>query len=120
MTIVHLNDVYEILPVEGRSLLPALRGRSSADGTLYWEHTGNAAIRRGRWKLVRDWPSPWELYDLERDRTELVDLAGRHPELVAELAAAWDAWARRIGVIPFEETVRLYADLGRPPREAMG
>ncbi len=110
----------EILPVEGRSLLPALRGRSSADGTLYWEHTGNAAIRRGRWKLVRDWPSPWELYDLERDRTELVDLAEGHPGLVAELSAEWDAWARRIGVIPFEETVRLYADLGRPPREAMG
>ena len=53
----------EIVPYEGRSLLPALRGESAPDGTLYWEHTGNAAIRRGPWKLVRDYPQPWELYE---------------------------------------------------------
>ena len=59
----------DIIPFEGRSLLPALRGKSSPDGTLYWEHTGNAAIRRGRWKLVRDYPGPLGAYDLSRDRT---------------------------------------------------
>src|SRR5207237_168526 len=42
-----------IIPYEGRSLLPALRGESVPEATLYWEHTGNAAVRRGQWKLVR-------------------------------------------------------------------
>ena len=65
----------EIQPCEGRSFLPALQGKASPDGTLYWEHTGNAAIRRGRWKLVREHPKPWELYDMASDRCELHDLA---------------------------------------------
>jgi len=64
-----------ILPCEGRSLLPALRGKSSPDGALYWEHTGNAAIRRGPWKLVREYPAPWELYDMSKDRSEQHNLA---------------------------------------------
>ena len=29
------------------------------------------------WKLVRDYPEPWELYDLAHDRSELDDLAAR-------------------------------------------
>ena len=49
---------------------------------MFWEHEGNAAVRIGRWKLVRDYPRPWELYDMEADRTELHDLAAQHPERV--------------------------------------
>ena len=110
----------DITPCEGRSLMPALRGKHSPDGTLYWEHTGNAAIRRGPWKLVRDYPQPWELYDLSRDRAELHDLAAQQPELVAELAREWQVWADRVGVLPWETTLDIYAQRGQPPREAMG
>jgi arylsulfatase A-like enzyme len=110
----------DIVPFEGRSMLPALRGRSSRDGALYWEHTGNAAIRRGKWKLVRDYPQPWELYDMENDRTELDDLAAIHPEVVRELDSQWQAWAERVGVIPWPVTQAIYAEQGKLPREAMG
>jgi arylsulfatase A-like enzyme len=110
----------DIQPCEGRSLLPALRGRSSPDGTLYWEHTGNAAIRRGRWKLVREYPHAWELYDIQHDRAEQHDLAARHPERVAELQAAWCAWAERIGVIPWETTLGVYAQRGLGEFDAAG
>ncbi len=55
-------------------------------------------MRQGRWKLVSRWPWPWRLHDLEADRTELVDLSGNHPEVVAELSLAWDRWAKRSGV----------------------
>ena len=41
-----------ILPMEGRSLLPALRGEPSQPRTLFWEHEGNRAARDGKWKLV--------------------------------------------------------------------
>jgi len=110
----------EILPLEGRSFLPALRGTPLPHGALYWEHTGNAAIRRGRWKLVRDYPRDWELYDLEHDRSELDDLASQQPGLVRELAAEWQAWADRVGVIPWPVTEAIYAERGQTPREAMG
>ncbi|MBF8186989.1 arylsulfatase, partial [Nonomuraea sp. K274] len=66
---------------EGRSILPALRGDPMPDAPLYWEHIGNAAIRHGRWKLVRAHPGDWELYDIETDRTELLDRAAEHPEV---------------------------------------
>jgi hypothetical protein len=33
--------------------------------------------------------TPWELYDLAKDRAEAHDLAAQHPEKVTELAAIW-------------------------------
>jgi arylsulfatase len=69
---------------------------------LFWEHEGNRAVRDGDWKLVAEGPgAPWELYDLKADRTELHDLAAQQPARVRELAAAWEAWARRANVIPW-------------------
>jgi arylsulfatase len=91
-----------ILPMEGRSLVPALDNVPIQRDALYWEHEGNAAIRVGDWKLVRlGRGGPWELYDLKADRTELHDLADAKPELVRELAAKWDAWAERTHVKPY-------------------
>ena len=68
---------------------------------LYWEHEGNRAVRRGRWKLVAEHDGSWELYDLETDRTELDDLADREPETRDELVEMYDAWADRVGVQPW-------------------
>lgn len=104
-------DTYEgrpILPLEGRSLLPTLRGEPVAARPLFWEHEGNAAVRLGRWKLVRKYPGPWELHDMEADRTELHDLAARYPERVAAMVDDYAAWAARCGVIPRERILALY------------
>lgn len=86
--------------LRGRSMLPSWRDRRKApdDHPLYFEHEGNAAIRSGRWKGVRKHGEPWELYDLDRDRTETCDLAAVRPGLLAKLTADWTAWARRCGV----------------------
>ncbi len=89
----------EILPMEGRSLLPAARGKPAAPRVLFWEHEGNRAARDGRWKLVARKGQPWELYDVEADRAELHDLSAREPDSVARLAKAWDDWAARCFVI---------------------
>lgn len=101
-----------IPPVEGRSLLPVLRGEANPDRDLFWEHEGNSAVRRGRWKLVRKHRHPWELYDIEADRTELRNLAPEHPELVTDLERAYQAWADRCGVIPRERVLEIYAERG--------
>lgn len=91
-----------ILPMEGRSLVPAFADKAVERDALFWEHEGNAAIRVGDWKLVRFGRNgPWELYNLKADRTELHDLAADEPERAKELAAKWDAWAERTNVKPY-------------------
>ncbi|NOX56908.1 MAG: arylsulfatase [Planctomycetes bacterium] len=96
----------EIQPMEGVSLVPAFDGRPlRRPDAIYWEHEGNRAVRVGKWKLVAKGASgPWELYDMEKDRTEMHDLAAAHPEKVRELAARWEAWARRARVKPWPWT----------------
>lgn len=103
---------------EGSSMLPALRGHHAPEPTLYWEHIGNAAIRRGRWKLVREYPLGWELYDIHTDRTELRDLAGQHPDIVDALAADWQRWAGRVGVVPWDRMLDATVRAGQPPAAA--
>jgi arylsulfatase A-like enzyme len=87
--------------LEGVSLRPALEGRSLRRNTpLFWEHESNRAVRDGKWKLVAKEGSPWELYDMEKDRTEMNDLSAAQPRVVKRLAAEWDAWAARAKVLP--------------------
>jgi arylsulfatase len=49
---------------------------------------------------------PWELYDIEADRTEQHDLIDQQPELAKELIAQWEAWAKRADVGPWPGGVR--------------
>jgi arylsulfatase len=69
----------------------------------FWEHEGNRAVRQGKWKLVSRFSGGWELYDLEADRTELHDLAGKHPDVVKELLGRYEKWAARVGVRPWDK-----------------
>jgi len=89
---------HTILPLEGRSLLPVLKGEPAPPRTLFFEHEGNRAVRENRWKLVSLKGHPWELYDFEKDRSELNDVAAQQPEIAARLAKAWDEWAERCHV----------------------
>jgi arylsulfatase len=93
-------------------MLPGWRGNAEPEHDLFWEHEGNAAVRRGRWKLVRKFPGPWELYDMIEDRAELVDRASALPRIVQELAQAFGRWAEDCRVIPRENIVREYAKRG--------
>ena len=91
-----------VQPMEGVSLAPAFSGKPIArPQPLFWEHEGNRAIRSGEWKLVSKHPGGWELYHMTTDRTEMNDLAAQQPERVKEMAALWDAWAKRVGVMPW-------------------
>lgn len=93
-----------LTPLPGKSLAPLLlQGSSPGERTLAWEHEGNRAVRVGDWKLVASFRASWELYDLSRDRAELNNLAAQQPAKVKELAAAWQAWADKVGVVPWEQ-----------------
>jgi arylsulfatase len=90
--------------VEGVSLRPAFEGKSLArKQPILWEHEGNKAVRDGKWKLVAKHNRSWELYDIDADRVESNDLSSRDPTRVKDMAAAWDAWAKRASVRPWSE-----------------
>jgi arylsulfatase A-like enzyme len=91
-----------IQPLEGVSLAPAFQAKPiTRQQPLFWEHEGNRAVRQGDWKLVSKHPGEWELYNIASDRTEMNNLAKQEPARVTELATAWEAWAKRVGVQPW-------------------
>tara|TARA_R110002049_G_scaffold285698_1_gene466696 strand:+ start:82210 stop:83907 length:1698 start_codon:yes stop_codon:yes gene_type:complete len=101
------------LDLVGESLLPLMHAESHVARTLYFEHEGNRAVHDGKWKLVALKDQPWELYDVELDRTELNDLAREHPGQVKRLAAMWDQWAEANQVTPLPTDYGVEY-LGRP------
>ncbi len=97
-------DGRPIIPAEGESLVPLLRGEPwRRQNAIFWEHEGNRAVRQDRWKLVSRHPGGWELYDMDEDRTELHDLSETNQDKVKELATIYDAWAARCGVVPWDD-----------------
>ena len=93
----------KITTMEGVSLLPVIQGKKLRERVIGFDHQGAQALRHGDWKIVwsKKMPSKieWELYNLASDRCELDDLAAKQPERVQAMAAEWDKWARRVGVI---------------------
>ena len=85
------------------TLLEGDRDPAWMERGLGWEAYGMDAYRRGDWKALR-LPPPfgngdWQLYNLAEDPGEVQDVAAQHPNLVAELALAWTAYAEANGVI---------------------
>ena len=92
----------QTIPLEGESMLPAIERREWArERPIVWEHEGSRAVRQGQWKLVSAIGGGWELYDMERDRTELDDLYVRNRSKAQELEKLYDEWAERCGVLPW-------------------
>jgi arylsulfatase len=91
-------------PLVGRSLSPAIAGQPHPEKTrwFFWEQYNNKAVRHGDWKAVQpaEPSSPWELYDLSRDRSELDDLATAEPARLNTLKTAWEGWAKTHQVLP--------------------
>lgn len=93
-----------VTPLEGKSLLPIFKGRKrKGHDAIFWEFMRNKAVRRGKWKLVTVGDNPWELYNMETDRTELNDLSAEMPEKVAELAGLYNDWVRRCKIAKKEK-----------------
>jgi arylsulfatase A-like enzyme len=98
----------EVLPMTGRSFAALLRGEITAtrsdDETLAFEHGGQRAVFKGDWKAL--WIQPpngigaWQLFNLATDPGETTDVAAANPELMAELAAAYEQHAAAVGVVP--------------------
>ena len=100
---------HDILPLEGRSLVPAFLNEAPTQRTLIFEHEHNGAIRDGDWKLVgndglnRDGIRPgskWKLFNLRNDPAELDNLAEKEPARVKDLTRRFLEEAKRTLVLP--------------------
>lgn len=86
--------------IDGVSIVPTLMGdtaRQRQHAYLYWEfheNGGRQAVRWGKWKGVRlnvqvvndVNEAPMELYDLEKDGGEKINIAAQHPDVVARMS----------------------------------
>jgi len=86
-------------PLDGKTLMPILKN-TECEGheRLFFEHMGGRAVIEGDFKLVALKDLPWELYNLSRDRTEMDNLAARHPDLVSTMSIHWENWAVNVGL----------------------
>lgn len=82
--------------LDGTSLLPRLAGED-VDARHAFTSRRSRAYHRGRWKLhSEDGGQSWALFDLEADPGEERDLSAEHPELLAEMAAAFRTWEAEV------------------------
>lgn len=104
----------EVAKVRGKSWVPYLSSSSTAsidphtaihpeDTITGWELFGRLAVRKGKWKATfipqPYGPEKWQLFDLERDPGETVDLAGERKEKLKELLVAWSEYMKECGVV---------------------
>jgi arylsulfatase/uncharacterized sulfatase len=94
--------------MDGMSLRPLLEGGAEPvrgpDSPLGIEVSGNAALYRGDYKIVRDMPplgdGSWRLYDIVRDPGETRDLSTADPGRLKAMLADYAAYEARVGVAP--------------------
>ncbi len=116
-TIAELCGVRELktLPLDGRSLVPLL-SEHATPGTAVWPdrmifartagwrsvlsfteplvrdfHTVGKTVRTKRWRAVNE-GDRWQLYDMDNDPSEQMDVAADHATVVRRLAEAYDKW----------------------------
>jgi arylsulfatase A-like enzyme len=108
-TLLDLVDI-ELKPeqhIDGVSLKPILEGKKlELDRPLFWHypHYGNqggnpsSIIRENNWKLIHYWENGSdELYDLDSDIEERINIAIAHPIIVNELRKKLLDWLDSVG-----------------------
>lgn len=101
------NNGKDIVPLQGKSLLPVIQGKNRDRGKIFWEHEANIAMRDGSWKMVAKTEpgdqfsmSNVHLYNLEADPTEINDLSSEYPERLDNMYKQWLDWGKNINVFP--------------------
>jgi arylsulfatase A-like enzyme len=108
-------------PMTGANLWPVLTGAAvgvhPATQAIGYELSGNAAVFRGDYKLVKNLPptgtGEWHLYDIARDPGETHDLAAAMPTLFAALQRDYAAFASRDQVLPMPAGYTAEAQINR-------
>lgn len=115
-------------PLDGRSMVAALRDADAPGlhGDQYYECLGERAYYAGEFELVarRKAVTPfsedqWALFRPDSDPVQLQDLAAKHPEVVADLVARWEAAAAANLVYPMSNGSPLHFFQRDPAEERL-
>jgi hypothetical protein len=55
-------------------------------------------VHVGDWKMTRNAKNAWQLFNFEKDPSEMNDLATSSPETVKTLDVKWQVWANRVNM----------------------
>lgn len=91
----------KIIPMEGINLLPAIMDNERLKRDYYFvEHIGlNGIISGEGWKGVKIGGNPWQLFNIDTDRTEVNHREEDMPDKMRELGDRWQQWADRCHVL---------------------
>lgn len=99
-------DISNLRQVDGKNLNPLLQGKKALNrNTLYWHFphyreeiiTPYSIIREGNLKLIKWYEgNRFELYDLDKDLSEAIDLSEKMPLKVKQLNKKLDSWLRSV------------------------
>ena len=90
--------------VAGKSLSYLWSKGKAPERTYCWEHEGNQAIRKGNWKLVKEFQETyWSLYNLSTDPTEMNDLSGVEAARAKAMLEEYNKWSVKVGVRPYRK-----------------
>jgi arylsulfatase/uncharacterized sulfatase len=94
-------------PMTGRSLLSVMTGQASIthppEHPIGYELSGNAALFKGDYKLVKNMPpvgdGRWRLFDIRQDPGEVHDLQEQMPERFIAMQTDYTSYVRANGVL---------------------
>ncbi|RJP19695.1 MAG: hypothetical protein C4520_12515 [Candidatus Abyssobacteria bacterium SURF_5] len=110
---------------QGKSLMPLIHGEEDADRIIFSELMIPAfapkyhviAVRKGPWKLITGGPDGDQLFNLEQDRSELVNLAEKFPDLLLKLKQDADDFKKNA---PSDRAVIQYSPQEREVLKGLG
>jgi len=107
-------EIPDSVKIDGISILPTLFGEDKKQiehEYLFWEfheQGGSMAIRRGKWKAIKQGVlsgnEKISLYDLTTDSKENNDLSMRYPQIVSELDSLMNEAHNESPVFPFYDS----------------
>lgn len=98
-------------PITGKSMLPHISNSSlpiyGADDGVGLEAAASSAYFLNGYKIVKNniplGDTEWHLYNLETDPSELNELAQKEPERLQKMLAAYEVYAKNVGVLDMPE-----------------
>jgi arylsulfatase len=100
------------MPIEGESFARSIADAAapSKSSPQYFEMFGHRGLWHQGWKAVAYHPpgtpfenDKWELFHLDRDFSEIDDLAAKEPERLADMVRLWWSEAEKHNVLPLDD-----------------
>jgi len=94
----------ELTPLAGISLGPIIAAQEmKSRPAIHLLFASDRGLRDGDWKIVSYKSQPWELYNIALDRTELNDVAAKHPDIVNRMIKQWHEMSDNVLMLSAKE-----------------